>query len=52
MLPLHWVNDGVGRLDARRESRELAGFHDDPPLVQHRGEDDDHVVGVHGVVVL
>ena len=39
-------------LYARRQGGQLGGRHHDPPLVEHRGEDGDHEVGLDGVVVL
>ncbi len=52
VLPVHGVDDGIGCLHARGEAREPPGGDDNPPLVQHGGEDDQHVVDAHGVVIL
>lgn len=51
MLPYHRIDDIVGTLHARRKPRQFSRRDNNTPLVQHRREDDDHVVRVDGVVV-
>ncbi len=52
VLPVHWVQEGVGSLDARGQPRQASRRHNDAALEQHRGEDDQHVVYSHRIVIL
>ena len=52
MLPEHWVDQGIGSLHASRQAGQLLASHQNTPLVQHAGENDEHGVAVHCIEVL
>ena len=51
MLPEHWVDQGIGSLDTSRQTGQLPAGDQDPSLIQHAGEDNEHGVAVHCVEV-
>ncbi len=51
MLPDHWVDHSISRLNTSTKSRYPGRNHDDTPLVQHGGENNHHIVGVHRVEI-
>ena len=51
VLPIHGVDQGVGGLDAGGQPGQPPRCDNDSSLVEHTGEDDQHVVNADGVVI-